>query len=73
MQLNDALSHSGEKPFSGPGFVNYVTKCSCQEESHRTTGEKHIIIKDALSHSGEKPFVNHVTKTLCQEESWRTT
>ena len=31
--IKDALSHSGEKPFSGPGFVNYVTKSSYQEES----------------------------------------
>ena len=31
--IKDALSHSGEKPFSGPGFVNYVTKKLCQEES----------------------------------------
>ena len=37
VELNDALSHSGEKPFLGPGFVNNVTKNSCQEESHRTT------------------------------------
>ena len=31
--IKDALSHSGEKPFSGPGFVNHVTKKLCQEES----------------------------------------
>ena len=37
VELNNVLLHSGEKPFSGPGFVNHVTKSSCQEESQRTT------------------------------------
>ena len=30
---NHIVFHTGEKPFSGPGFVNHVTKSSCQVQS----------------------------------------
>ena len=30
---NHIVFHTGEKPFSGPGFVNPVIKSSCREES----------------------------------------